>query len=127
MKRRWLAAAAVWVGLILLVACAGNSPSGTVKAFYAAIDQGKTDEALSFVSEQTLAMISKDKLRAGLQGATRKTLAKGGLKNVEITDEKAAGDVATVTAVLKYGNGTEERETLQLVKEKGSWRLQPKK
>jgi hypothetical protein len=72
-------------------------------------------------------MIGKEKLRAGLQEATRKVLAKGGLQSVDIVDEKAAGDVADVTALLKYGNGTQEREANQLAKENGAWRLRPKK
>lgn len=110
-----------------LAGCAGSSPSATIKAFYNAVGKGETEEAMGLVSQQTVSMIGKEKLRAGLQEATRKMLAKGGLQGIEIADEKVAGDVAMVTALLKYGNGTQEREVNDLAKENGAWRLRPKK
>ena len=47
--------------------------------------------------------------------------------DVEITNEQIANDIANVTVVVKYGNGTAETEKVKLVKEASGWRLQPEK
>lgn len=126
--REWRSVVVVAViYLSALASCTGSSPSATIKTFYNAVSKGETEEAMGLVSQQTVSMIGKEKLRAGLQEATRKMLAKGGLQGIEIADEKVAGDVAVVTALLKYGNGTQEREVNALAKENGAWRLRPKK
>jgi uncharacterized membrane protein YvbJ len=108
-------------------ACTGSSPSAAVKAFYRAIGDGDTDKAVGLLSQQIVNTVGVEKLRAGIQKASRDTLEKGGVKDLEITNEQVAGDVATVDVVIKYGNGTAETQKVQLVKEKGGWRLQPEK
>ncbi len=127
MRTRISALIPVLLWAALTCACAGRSPSSAVKAFYDAVANGETDDAIALLSQQTVAMVGQDKLRAGIQEATRKALEKGGIQDLQITDEKVAGEVATVAVLVKYGNSTEETETLQLVKESGGWRLQPKK
>jgi hypothetical protein len=125
--RRRLVIHAACACVIFALACAGSSPSSAVKSFYNAIGEGKTDDALGLLSEQTVATIGKDKLRAGLQGATRKAMDKGGIKEVQITDEQIVNEIANDTVVVKYGNGTTETEKVKLVKEGAGWRLQPDK
>jgi Domain of unknown function (DUF4878) len=126
MRRKPFVLTAIFAGAILAWACAGRSPSSAVKAFYKAVANGETNEAIALFSKQTIATVGKDKLRAGIQEATRNALAQGGIQELQITDEKIAGDVANVTVLIKYGNGTQESEEVQLVKEIG-WRLQPEK
>jgi hypothetical protein len=126
MKREFALSAAL-LCIVLTWACAGSSPSSAVKAFYEAVSNGKTEDAMSLLSQQTINTIGEAKLRAGIQEASRKMATRGGLKDLVITSEQLQGDVATITALLKYGNGTEETEKEQLVKEKGGWRLQPAK
>jgi Domain of unknown function (DUF4878) len=113
--------------VLSVLACAGNSPGSAAKGFYKAIGDGKTDEALDLLSEKTVSTIGKDKLSAGIQKATRAALDKGGMADVEITNEQVANEVANVTVVVKYGNGTAETEKVKLVKEASGWRLQPEK
>jgi len=127
MRTRISARTLILAWAALAVACAGRSPSSAVKAFYDAIANGKTEDAIALLSQQTIATVGKDKLRAGFQEATRDALQKGGINELQITNEKIAGEVATVSVLIKYGNGTQEIETVQLVKEMGGWRLQPEK
>jgi hypothetical protein len=115
------------VALLLVFACAGNSPASTVERFYRDIGDGKVDDALDLLSEQTIKTIGKEKLLAGLRKATRAALDKGGIKGVEITNEQIANELANVTAIVRYGNGSAETERVKLVKESLSWRLQPEK
>jgi hypothetical protein len=125
--RRRLAVHAVCLCAVFVLACAGRTPSSAVKSFYKAIGDGKTDDAIALLSERTVAMVGKEKLRAGLQRATREALDKGGITDVQITNEQTANEIANVTAIVKYGNGTAETEKVKLVKEKAGWRLQPEK
>lgn len=111
----------------LTFSCAGRTPSSAVKGFYEAVAKGDSDAAIRFLSRQTIDMIGKDKLKAGIQEASRKILSQGGLTEVRINSESIAGDVATLSATLKYGNGTEEIEQLNLVKEGSGWKIQPEK
>ncbi|HKI06360.1 MAG TPA: DUF4878 domain-containing protein [Thermoanaerobaculia bacterium] len=107
--------------------CTGRSPSSAVQSFYKALGDGDSDKAMSLFSQQTINMIGEEKLKAGIQGAALKLMEKGGLKHLEITNEQVSGNLATVVAVLKYGEGSMETEKIQLVKEQGGWRLQPQK
>lgn len=118
---------AVCICLILITACAGRSPASAVKSFYKDIGEGKIDDALGLLSSQTVATVGKEKLRTGLQKATRDALDKGGITDVQITNEQVANEIANVTVVVKYGNGTTETEKVKLVKEGSGWRLQPEK
>jgi len=127
MKRQsWALSAALTVA-ILLAACVGSSPSATVKAFYNAVSKGQTDKAIDLISEQTVNRIGRDKLRLGIQHSAQEMLEKGGVKDLDVTEEKVAGDVAQVTVIIKYGNGSQEVENVKLVKESKGWRLQPNK
>ncbi|MFL6236473.1 MAG: DUF4878 domain-containing protein [Thermoanaerobaculia bacterium] len=126
MRRRFTVLTAC-VCVIFALACAGNSPASAVKSFYKAIGDGKTEDALTLLSQRTISMVGKDKLRTGLQKATRDALDKGGITDVQITNEQVANEIASVTAIVKYGNGTAQTEKIQLVKEGTGWRLQPEK
>jgi ketosteroid isomerase-like protein len=118
--------------LVLLVttvfaSCAGRSPAAAVEAFYHAVDRGALDRAVSLLSEQTITMFGKDKLKAGMTEEARKIQAKGGIQELQVTDEKVTGEVASVTVLIRYGDGSEETETVKLVRERGGWRLAPSK
>jgi ABC-type phosphate/phosphonate transport system substrate-binding protein len=70
MKRRLvLSAALLWI--VLAWACAGSSPSSAVKAFYGAIGDGKTDDAIGLLSQQTIKTLGKEKLQTGIQEASQ--------------------------------------------------------
>jgi len=125
--RRRFTILAVCVCVAFALACADRSPASTVKSFYRAIGDGKTEDALALLSQRTISMVGKDKLRTGLQKATRDALDKGGITEVQITNEQVANEIANVTAIVKYGNGTAQTEKVQLVKEGTGWRLQPEK
>jgi hypothetical protein len=127
MKWRAIAIPAALACLGLAGACAGASPSSVVKAFYQSIGKGDADAAIGLLSEQAVSMVDKAKLRAGLQQSTREVIEKGGLSDVQIVEETVTGDVAEVTALLKFGNGTQERVKNHLIKERGVWRIRPTK
>jgi ketosteroid isomerase-like protein len=125
--RRKIARHAACVFVLFAFACASNSPASAVKRFYKAIGDGKTDDALDLLSDRTVSTAGKEKLRAGIQNATRAALDKGGMKDVQITNEQVASEIANVTAVVRYGDGTAQTEKVKLVKEGLGWKLQLEK
>jgi hypothetical protein len=126
MNRKTVRMIPLLVLAVLTLAC-GRSPGSTVKEFYEAVSKGRTDDAIELVSAQVVNSIGRDKLRLGIQNSAQQILNKGGVKDLEITEEKVSGDVASVTIIIKYGNDTQEIENVRLVKEDGNWRLQPSK
>lgn len=49
---------------------------------------------------------------------------KGSIEKLEIRDEKIIGEVAELTVLVAYGNGSTETEKVKLVKEEGGWRIE---
>lgn len=119
--------AAQFLAIALLLACAGRTPSSAVTSFYQAVEDGDTKTATSLLTVETVAMLGEEKMKAGLQKAGLEMQEKGGLAGIEITQETVSGEVAKVTAVLTYGNGTTETEVHELRKQDGRWRIEPSK
>ncbi len=113
------------VFVILVSACAGRTPTAAVQGFHRALDSGDVDKAISFLSERTVSMMGAEKLKAGLQKASLDIKEKGGVSEVEITNEVTSGEVSRITALIRYGNGSVETQNFQLAKEGGSWKILP--
>jgi hypothetical protein len=113
------------VVIVLASACAGRTPTAAVQGFHRALDSGDVDKAIGFLSERTVSMMGAEKLRAGLQKASLDFKEKGGVAEVEITNEVTSGDVSRITALIRYGNGSVETQNFQLAKEGGSWKILP--
>jgi hypothetical protein len=110
---------------VLALACAGRTPEAAVEGFYQALDSGDVDKAMGLLSERTLSMVGPDKIKAGLQEASLDIKEKGGVSEVEITNEVTSGDASRITALIRYGNASTETQNFQLAKEGGSWKILP--
>ncbi len=110
---------------LMLVACGGGSPQGTVKDFFRNVEDGKLEEAAGLFSKATLSTVGLEKLKQGLQQSTREIDGKGGISKIEVLEHKTIGEVAEVSIKIFYGNGTEETESMDLILENGQWKLQP--
>ncbi|HWM92033.1 MAG TPA: DUF4878 domain-containing protein [Thermoanaerobaculia bacterium] len=119
------------VGLMLafalLAACAGRTPSSAVENFYRAVEKGDTNAAIELISPEVVGVIGEEKIKAGLQEQGLKIKEKGGISSIELKDETVVGEVAKITAVLKFGDGSEETEQLKLEKLDGQWKIKPEK
>jgi hypothetical protein len=113
--------------LALLMACAGRTPSAAVKNFYRAVEKGDTDAAIALVSPEVVGIIGVNKIKAGLQEQGLKIKQKGGISSIELKDEAIVGEVAKITAVLTFGDGTSDTENLKLKKMNGEWKIEPEK
>ena len=123
MKNRVLTIILFMLLLVVLVGCS-SSPDGAVKGFLKALDKGKIDEAMGYLSTSALSTLGRDKWQSVLASAADEIQSKGGISSVDITDKKVHGDIATVTVKITYGDGSSEVNTIDLIKENGDWKIQ---
>ena len=104
---------------------AGDSPGATAKKFTELFADGKTDKALNLVQGYKEASEEEqNKLKMFIAEAQKELEEKGGIKSVEIIEERAneANTEADVTLKTIYGDGEEEETEQKLVKnEDGEW------
>ena len=110
--------------VVTMVSCFGDSAAATVKDFYGKIEAGKLESAMELLSNSTRSQVSADKMKQSLQQGTRQIDAKGGIKKIEVTEEKEIGETASVTVKITFGDGSEEINQSSLIKEDGKWRIQ---
>ncbi len=113
--------------LVLVVACAGSSPSGTVKQFYGYVAENKHEAVLTLLSAQSRSAFPADKLKVIVAEQSAKMKAAGGIKSVEVSDETITGEKAVLTAATTLGNGEQKSETWHLIRESGKWRISMQK
>ena len=114
----------VSVLVVLVLAGCSSGPEGVVKGFFKALDAGKVDKAMEYLSTSTLNTLGHDKWQAALTSATHDLQSKGGLSSVKVVNKKVHGDTATVTVKLIFGDGSSETDTIDLIKENGDWKIQ---
>ena len=113
------------LGLALFsTGCFSTGPADTVEQFYRNVEKGKLDDALELVSDSALSQLPAEKLKQGLQQATRDIDSKGGIDDIEILSEDIIGDTAEITVKITFGNGDSDEEDCSLIKEDGAWKLQ---
>ena len=125
MNRRYILLPLAALMALSLAGCGmfASGPGATVTKFMTAVDKGDTVTAANLVSARIRSMLGDAKLQAGLQQQGQEMKAQGGLKTVTIQKEETKGDVAEVTALVIFGNGTQKPDTSKLVKESGGWKL----
>lgn len=125
MKSKLAFAAILCVFVTSTMSCSllGQGPGAVVKSFLYAVDKGRTDAAMDYISVRVKAQLNPEKMKAGLQSQTQDFKAKDGIDSIEVLQEKETGDVADVSVRVTYGNGTTEIKVGKLVKEDGAWKI----
>ncbi|HNX04622.1 MAG TPA: DUF4878 domain-containing protein [Opitutales bacterium] len=111
---------------LIFSACGGtqSSPSGTIKAFASFLEKGDAKSAVELIDPAVVAQPEmKQKLQSLVAMGSGEIKNKGGIKSIEIVNEKVNGDTATVSVKYTYGNGTTDSESQDLVKVDGKWYL----
>ncbi len=107
---------------VLLTGCSAG-PGKTVTKFFRAIDAGKIDEAIGYLSSSTVQTLGYDKWQATLAEISNRTAAQGGIDSIDILEESVNGDIAHVSIKIVMGDGTEETDSVDLIKESGDWKI----
>lgn len=108
-----------WLGNIFSL---GDPTHELPERFYTDIQQGNMDDAISLLGGQ-FQMLGPDKLKMALQQTQAKMNAKNGLKGVEVQNVSGSDSSKTVTLIMKFGDGSQERDMLSLGKVNGKWKI----
>jgi len=116
------------IGLLLLVGCGGSSgksPSETVRAFYMAGNEGKYSDVEKYFSSDALILMKNEwaALTGGIKGSMDAVTRHGNIETVEITEEEVRGEGAAVFYTIHYRNGDSEKDSEELIKEDGVWKI----
>ena len=119
----------VAVSFSLTFCSSTSSPGDTVIKVYDLIKSNKGEQAAAMHVTSKGEKLSKDELKkmAGLAGmAVEQWNEKGGLKNVEVTEEtiEEDGNSAKVKFTIHFKNGETDDEKANLLKKDGKWFLQ---
>ncbi|PIP49076.1 MAG: hypothetical protein COX14_01210 [Chloroflexi bacterium CG23_combo_of_CG06-09_8_20_14_all_45_10] len=123
--KKGVALIAVLVLLSLLVSgCGGGSPSDAVKAFYKAGNEGNYAKAKSYLSIHTqMAMemwpLGMPSFEEQMDAATKE----GTIARIDIKGGEEYGYMAILYLTLHYRDGSQEKDTVQLKKEDGKWKI----
>lgn len=107
---------------ILLVSCSAG-PDKVVQNFFRALDKGEIEESMGYLSVTTLQSLGTDKWRLALSEIANEMASEGGLKSVRVLDKNVNGDIAYVTVSIAMKNGTEDTDSMELIKESGGWKI----
>lgn len=120
---------AMGVALGLSACLGGNSPEASLTDFYKALEAENTDAVLALVAtgdtpaSQMQAIHAKVKLVVAQ--ASSQIRANGGIDDIRILDSRVSdnGEYARVNAEIIYNNGKSVRESHELLKENGQWKV----
>lgn len=131
-RRKFISLGVIAASTIILNSCfSNNSPGQAIEQFMHSLEKGEIDEAMKFYPDsysQTLGeeygqTLGKEKLRAITVEAARKLEDRQGMKSFKINREDIRGDLATVNFTVIYGDGSEETEDINLLRQDGKWRI----
>lgn len=121
MKKR-IICITVFLLAILLAGCSVG-PRVVVQNFFQAVDNGNIDEAMGYLSTSTIQSLGYGKWQAALIEGSQQMAAQGGLRSINIVNETINGDIAQITFRITMGDGSEETNNVDLVKEDGNWKI----
>lgn len=98
-----------------------NSPSATVKTFFEAIEKGEYSKMIDYISSYTL--MSEPFSVQDFNKIKKEMNNEGGIKKIDIMEEKIEGETAKVCYSIEYGNGSTDGRCNYLIKEEGVWKL----
>lgn len=118
-----------------MTSCTSSSPGDTFKDYMELMKKGDVKEFVKgFAVDETQTPEEQEKqtqLIEGLIGDKTKKMMeeRQGLKDVQILEETISedGNSATLKVKFVYGNGSEEENTQEMVKQDGKWKMAFKK
>ena len=109
-------------GLLIAVAvagCGGGGPSGTVEAWFDAMNAGKYSDSIEYLGPGLAEM---GKFDGGKSMADEMT-HQGTMTKLDIISEEVRGEGATVKIRVHYKDGGVEDQDVSLVKADGRWKV----
>lgn len=104
---------------LLLVACS-SGPANTFERFDQAVAAGHSAEAMELI-DPGIRQVGGPKLIAALAQAGKAASAKGGLKAVNVLNQKVEGDYATLNLEETFGDGSKKVSDVKMRRVDGKW------
>jgi len=104
---------------LLLSGCGGGGPSGTVKAWFNAMNDAKYSEAIEYLGA---GLVEVGKIDGGKSMSDEMT-HQGTMTKLEIVSEEVRGEGATVKVRVHFKDGGVEDQDVSLVKKDGKWKV----
>ena len=123
MKQKLLAIFVLLLFATFLTGCS-SGPGSTVQKFFQAVDKGKVEESMGYLSSSTIQALGHEKWQAALIEMSNQMSTQGGLKSVDINEETVNGDIAQITVTVIMKDGSEDTDRMDLIKEDGDWKIQ---
>lgn len=99
------------------------SPSQVVGTFLENVEHSELQKAVQQVSTRLRQMLGDSKLTAGLEEQGKQMRLKGGIAKITTQSEQVTGDVARVSSVVEFKNGSKTNEDTKLIKEQNDWKI----
>lgn len=114
---------------VFFVACSNAEPKDVAISFYKALEKGDEESAIKLVHIADESKRDEYEGKVAFFVAAFKSEAKkrGGIKNIEVVEEKIEGDKATIMLKTTYKKSdkadTEKPEKINLIKVDGAWKV----
>lgn len=115
--------ATVVVMAMILPGCGKNDQDKIVTEFCRALDAGRLDEALSYMSHNAQIELEKKGGKALLATATEQLRQHRGIKSLKVTAKESVGKDILLSVVYKLNDGTEMFDKIPVTKEGSSWKI----
>ena len=109
--------------LSLLTACGSQNPSSVVKDAILALEKGEITEAKSYMDDSVKNAQNEGRVSAAMSAKTVKIKRHGGISNVEITKEGVTGEVADISYVIHFKDGSNITDSDRLIKTRSGWKI----
>ena len=113
----WLSGISNWFSGL-----SARSPDEVVKKLYLDVERGNVDAVIASLSRRYVARMGEEKMRALIEEQRRHLESQGGILSIEI-ETKVDGDTARGHVTMKFKNGREKEERIDLIKEDGKWKI----
>jgi hypothetical protein len=94
-----------------------------VGSFLEDVERSELDKAVQLVSTRIRQMLGDNKLRAGLEQQGKQMRSKGGIASITTQSELVTGDVAKVSSIVEFKNGSKTSDNTKLIKEQNDWKI----
>jgi hypothetical protein len=123
MKKAISLLSVIFVISIFVVGCGdGSSPADSIKEFYKKVEKNDKS-AIDHMSAIVVESMGEEKIEQALEEQSKEIAEKEGIAKMEVLNEEIKDETAKVELKITYGNGEEEVENIDMVKEDGDWKM----
>jgi hypothetical protein len=110
------------ISLTMLFGC-GNEQDKIVLKYCKALEAGKVDDAVSYLSKSAKQELEKTGGKQTLAAAADLFKKRKGIKEIKISKREVTGEIAMIRFNYNFNDGSTSGDFFPLVKEDGKWKI----